>query len=284
MRIHTENTEKFIQALAFAIIKDPASLESWQCLHIKHSEESLAENRGDIIQQIKEIHTDIDCDVIQCSDNDVLFISYSLHGAQMYAIANEFINAASVEEGGVAECALYDIFRDWEAVSNLLISKAGKQKILPAKPILHNFGEIASLEEVFLEAKKLRKARLPLHVLVVDDDPLTRCIVTGAFKDSYALITAVNAQEAVSNYLLYAPDIVFLDIGLPDASGFDVLHQIIANDSGAYVIMFSANSYLDNVTKALSSGACGFISKPFKKEKMRQYIKCSELHHRKQYA
>lgn len=284
MRIHSENAEPFIHALAASISKDPASLENWHFLHIAHSEESLAERCEAILEQLKNAHIDMDCDVVQCTDNDILFITRSLRQEQLHALANEFINAASIDEGGGAGYALYDLFRDWRTVRDLLIAKIGEPKITRTEQNPRYFGEIASLEEVFSEAKKLRKARLPLHVMVVEDDPLTRRLVTGAFKENYVLITAENAQEAVANYLLHAPDIVFLDIGLPDASGFDVLYQIMASDNDAYVVMFSSNGHLDNVTAALSNGASGFIAKPFKTEKMRAYIQDSALHHCKSYA
>ena len=284
MRIHTEHAESFIHALATSISKDPASLENWRFLHIEHNKASIVENREAILNQLKETHADLDCDVAQCTDNDILLITNSLHHEQLLALAAEFINAASIEEGCIAQYALYDLFRDWHYVRNLLLDKTASPQSAPPTSAPHDFGQIASLEKIFTEVKKLRKNRVPLHVMVVEDDPLTRRIVTNAFKENYALITAANAQEAVVNYLLHAPDIVFLDIGLPDASGFDVLHQIMASDKDAYVVMFSSNSYLDNITTALSNGASGFVAKPFKKEKMHQYIQDSALHHQKQYV
>ncbi|MFO0389420.1 MAG: response regulator transcription factor [Alphaproteobacteria bacterium] len=282
MRIHTENTTSFIHNLTTAISKDHKSLEAWHCLHIGHNEENIAGCRTAIISQIKKTHTDIDCDLVHCADNDVLFISRDLQDAQLYAIADEFINAASLSEGTTSGCTFYDMSTDWKNVRELLLTKTDASRPALQKANTHNFGETAALEAIFAEAKKLRKARMPLHIMVVEDDPLTRRITASAFKENYAIITAANAHDAVANYLLHAPDIVFLDIGLPDASGFDVLHQIMASDKDAYVVMFSSNSYLDNVTTALASGASGFIAKPFKKEKMRQYIRNGALHHRKQ--
>jgi DNA-binding NtrC family response regulator len=149
---------------------------------------------------------------------------------------------------------------------------------------IHDFGEITSLQEVFNEAKKRRKGRQPQYVMVVEDDPLTRRIVSQAFKENYALITAQNAHEAVADYLLHAPDVVFLDIGLPDASGFDVLKQIIACDPDAYVVMFSSSHYPENVSKAMDEGASGFIAKPFKKESLSGFIRSSAVHHHKSCA
>ncbi len=144
-----------------------------------------------------------------------------------------------------------------------------------------NFGEIASLREVFLEAKKLRRARCPAYVLLVEDDPLTRHVVVGTLGESNALITEENAQNAVTSYLLHAPDVVFLDIGLPDSDGFTVLDQIMAIDPDAFVVMFSGHKDLCTIDKALKNGAKGFVSKPFKREALHNYIKGSSVHHHK---
>lgn len=281
MRIFSENTESYIQSLAAAISKDPASMENWKCLHIAQNKETPIASFEAMLQKLKEIHCNVDCDMVHCCDNDVLFISRNLQADQLFEIADDLVNTASDPLENKAEIALYDLFRDWRTVRELLLAKAGEPKPPVMQPSLHNFGEVSSLQEVFAEAKKLRKARMPLHVMLVEDDPLTRRLVTGTFKEKYALITAANAEEAIANYLLHAPDIVFLDIGLPDASGLDVLHRIMESDPDAYVVMFSGNSYLDNITVALGRGASGFVAKPFKKEKMQHYIQDSALHHHK---
>lgn len=284
MHIHSENTEALIYALAASIKKDPASLEGWNCMHISYDEASVQNNCTDILEQFKSAHTDTDCNVIQCKQGDVFFISRSLQRIQLHVLADEYIQLASIEEHHVTEYAMYDLYNDWKFALDLLNNKICEYKISETNNTLYSFGEISSLLEVFAEAKRNRKVRLPLHVMVVEDDSLTRRIVSNAFKENYALITAENAQEAISNYLIYAPDIVFLDIGLPDTSGFDVLHQIVATDKDAYVVMFSSNSYLENITSALLQGASGFVSKPFKKEKMRHYIQDSAMHHNKNCA
>ena len=144
-----------------------------------------------------------------------------------------------------------------------------------------NFGEISSLQAVFDEAKKLRRVRHPAHVLVVEDDPLTLRVVTGALGEANAIITEDNATGAVASYLMHAPDIVFLDIGLPDMDGFTVLDQIITIDQDAFVVMFSSHTDWGNISKALAAGAKGFVSKPFKKEELRNYIQGSNFHHHK---
>jgi CheY-like chemotaxis protein len=284
MRIHTEQAQSFMRQLCAAINKDPSSLENWRCLHLSHLPNVSPESIEVALRGLSNTREHIDCEIIPCMDKDVLFISRSLDVDSLYSLADDFAHATRYGKAEICEVALYDMFRDWRIVMELLASKTEKSNTQTPIPTSHAFGNVEALMETFQEAKKARAARMPLHVMVVEDDPLTRRLVTGAFKDAYALITAENAQEAIANYLLHAPDIVFLDIGLPDTSGFEVLHQIMAIDSDAYVVMFSGNSYLDNVTAALNEGASGFIAKPFKKDKMRHFIHDSALHHRKYNA
>ena len=275
MRIHNQQADLFVAALAASINKDPSSLEGWLCLHVPQHDDAHYEQVEDVLMRLKARHTDMDCDVVHCTDNDLLLISRALKADALYSLAHEFL----ADSADIADTPIYDMFYDWRAVHTLLQEKTDASSPAASPNTPYSFNTSASLYEVFVEAKELRKKRDQLWMMVVEDDPLTRRIVSNSFKDHYALITASNAQEAISCYLLHAPDIVFLDIGLPDASGFDVLQHIIAQDADAYVVMFSSNSYLDNVTAALGRGASGFIPKPFKKDKMHYYIMDSALHH-----
>jgi two-component system, chemotaxis family, chemotaxis protein CheY len=144
-----------------------------------------------------------------------------------------------------------------------------------------NFCEINMLKEIFMDAKRLRHYRYPAHILVVEDDALTRRIVVGALGESNAMITEENATDAIGSYLLHAPDIVFLDIGLPDIDGLSVLDQLMAVDPEAYIVMFSSRNDAKTVNRALTAGAKGFVSKPFKKEELQDYIRGSAIYHKK---
>ncbi len=80
------------------------------------------------------------------------------------------------------------------------------------------------------------------------------------------------ATYALDKYTNIAPDILFLDINLPDVTGHELLEKILILDPDAYVIMLSGNCDRDNITQAISKGAKGFIAKPFTKDKLFQYI------------
>lgn len=279
MRIFSDTASDYIQTLALSISKDPASLQDWHCVHISY-EKGAPAGLATMLKQWQETYKDLDCDIVLCSDSDILIVNSSLDLVKLYQIASDLMQGGNAAPA-MGEATFYNMFHNWRAVRSLLLAKAGEPVVAISQPAGGGFGDVSSLRSVFNEAKQLRKARQPLHVMIVEDDPLTRRLVTGAFKESYALITAENAQEAIANYLLHAPDIVFLDIGLPDTSGFAVLQQIMASDPEAYVVMFSGSGYLDNVTSALTAGASGFIAKPFKKEKMKHYIEDSAMHHHK---
>lgn len=273
MRIFTDKSEQYIQTLAHSIGKDPASLESWRCIHIHPAAEMKTpwENLQEpLLTTLESNYRDLACDVVQCTDHDILLIGQSPDINYLYQVQDDIIH--SFPEGSRIESHVYDLLYHWREIRKLLLSKVEEDKAPALSDDSANFGEVDSLDGIFSAAKTLRKARNPLHILLVEDDEMTRRLVSNLFKEQYAMFTAKDAQEAVENYLLHAPDIVFLDINLPDQNGFQVLRQILASDPDAYVVMFSGNSYLDNVTHALNAGASGFVAKPFSREKMRHYI------------
>jgi YesN/AraC family two-component response regulator len=64
-------------------------------------------------------------------------------------------------------------------------------------------------------------------------------------------------------FIRYKPDIVFLDINLPDKDGLTILQELLDLGDHAYVIMVSGDSTFENVKESITLGAKGFIAKPF---------------------
>ena len=71
------------------------------------------------------------------------------------------------------------------------------------------------------------------------------------------------------------PDMIILDIGLPDIGGHEILEALSQLDPYHYVIMFSGRRDKANLLKALRLGAQGFIGKPFSRDKLAAYIERS---------
>lgn len=255
MRIHLHNAEAFIHTLASSITKDPAKLENWRCLHIKHDEELPREWYENLLKKMKERYTEANCDVVLSAGNDLLFISSEMNAADLYELAKQFVDDDS-EIGHQHTSAIYDMLYDWRTIRNILFCNGqtdSPQPTLLGDPHATS-AEIEPLHEALLEAKKRGKGNKPLRIMLVEGDPLAHQLAANTFKDNFALITAKDAQEAIVNHLRYAPDIVFLDSCLPDVCGFSLLKQILRLDAEAYVVTFNSSTYMDPPSTTACSG------------------------------
>jgi two-component system chemotaxis response regulator CheY len=122
---------------------------------------------------------------------------------------------------------------------------------------------------------ELRREREHIEILVADDDVFSRRLVSNVLEKNYAVFSCGDGREAILNYVERAPDLIFLDIEMPDFNGHDVLKRIFEFDPNAYVVMLSGHGNRENVMKAIDLGAKGFVGKPFSREKLNAYIgKC----------
>jgi two-component system alkaline phosphatase synthesis response regulator PhoP len=105
-------------------------------------------------------------------------------------------------------------------------------------------------------------------VLVVDDEPSVRAIVLASIRvrgTRYSVVEAGNATEALAQARRHQPDLVLLDVALPDHDGFWVCRQLKTDAETATipVIMLTAMSLQSDREQALAAGADGYIVKPF---------------------
>lgn len=121
-----------------------------------------------------------------------------------------------------------------------------------------------------------------IKVLVVDDNSLNVSIVQGILEDDYILDFAFNGKEAISKFGLFKPDILLLDIMMPDMDGFEVLANICNLDHypRSKIILVSALTTLDSRLRGYEMGAHDYIIKPFDDEELKAKIDIfSELTH-----
>lgn len=112
-------------------------------------------------------------------------------------------------------------------------------------------------------------------VLIVDDAAFMRISIKNILtKNGYEVVgEAENGAVAVEKYKELSPDIVTMDITMPEMSGLDALKKIMSINPKAQVIMVSAMGQEAMVRDAVLSGAKGFIVKPFKEEGILSAIK-----------
>ena len=116
---------------------------------------------------------------------------------------------------------------------------------------------------------------MAVKVLIVDDAMFMRNMIAEIFngkkykeEDYQVVAEAENGIEAVEKYKEHNPDIVTMDIVMPEMTGIEALKEIMGLDSGANVIMCSALGQDSLVMEALDAGAKDFIVKPFQPEKV----------------
>ena len=106
------------------------------------------------------------------------------------------------------------------------------------------------------------------RVLVVDDDPrLQRTLTIALRAHGNEVVTAADGRTAVQSVLEDAPDVVILDLGLPDLDGTEVLRRI-RTSSSVPVIVLSARHESDDKIEALDLGADDYVTKPFGVEEL----------------
>lgn len=112
-------------------------------------------------------------------------------------------------------------------------------------------------------------------VLIVDDAAFMRISIKNMLtKNGYEVVgEAENGRVGVEKYRELSPDIVTMDITMPEMSGLDALKEIMKADPSARIIMVSAMGQEAMVRDAIMSGAKGFIVKPFKEDGIISAIK-----------
>ena len=110
-------------------------------------------------------------------------------------------------------------------------------------------------------------------VLIVDDDKLTCWGLEKMMSPYNLLVTSVtNGTDAIAEVLTRPFNSVFLDINLPDVSGFDVLKEIRNRTPETKVVVITADGSDDNRRRALEEGAFHFIGKPFTVKEIRETL------------
>ena len=112
-------------------------------------------------------------------------------------------------------------------------------------------------------------------ILIVDDAAFMRMMIKDVItKNGFEVAgEAVNGMDAVDKYNELKPDLVLMDITMPEMDGIQALKKIKEGDSDAKVIMCSAMGQQAMVIEAIQSGARDFIVKPFQADRVIEAVK-----------
>ena len=121
-----------------------------------------------------------------------------------------------------------------------------------------------------------------VKVLIVDDEPpIRRLLRVGLGTEGYAISEAGNAKDAIEHVKLDRPDLILLDLGLPDVSGHDLLSRWRDEGLDLPVVVLSSRTDEAGIVKALELGADDYVTKPFGMNELAARIRVA-LRHRLQ--
>lgn len=111
-------------------------------------------------------------------------------------------------------------------------------------------------------------------ILVVDDSLITVRKLAQMLEDlGYRVAgTALNGKDALARFRETDPDLVTMDITLPDMSGIEVVKEIMKISPGALVIMVTSHGQEQMVIDSIDAGAKGYVMKPVKSDILRETI------------
>ncbi|MFW5962505.1 MAG: response regulator [bacterium] len=112
------------------------------------------------------------------------------------------------------------------------------------------------------------------RILIVDDASFMRMMLKNILNEAgYEIVgEAENGKEAVDQYQEVNPDLVTMDITMPDMDGLEAVSKILEFDNNADIIMVSAMGQRSMVIEAIQAGAKDFIVKPFKPDRVLQAL------------
>jgi CheY-like chemotaxis protein len=122
--------------------------------------------------------------------------------------------------------------------------------------------------------KKIRSDKL--KILIVDDEPdIPELLKLSLINEPYEFLVAYNGEQAIETALKEKPDLILLDIMMPDMDGYEVVEQLKESKTASDipVIMISAKTAVEDKVKGMELGIDDYISKPFDKREVKARIK-----------
>lgn len=120
-----------------------------------------------------------------------------------------------------------------------------------------------------------------ITMLVADDEPSVQSLLSDIFKkEGYNVLLAGNGREALKKYQSYHPELILLDIRMPDMDGLEALTAIRKENPDVMVIIMTAHATIETAVQAMKMGAFDYIVKPFNLEELKIIVKKAQAMNR----
>lgn len=273
MRFIPDADNIHLYAIINAVRTNPESWKDWRCVKFEMLTSGSLQHWQGIsasIKRILEIYLqDKQGSVYMGSSGSIVVFCKDVSEALIETMGRQIIDLVKSEARAATIFRVFELFEDTEG----FFISFKKNKSTNTTPQI-SMG--TDLPFYLPDTSNTRSDNLSHingpKVLLVEDDPVTRWMVKMALKNECRLVVAANAHKAIAAYQNISPDLVLLDINLPDSNGQEVMSRIITSDPAAHIIMFSSQDSLETMVETMTAGAKGFIAKPFNKERLIQCV------------
>ncbi|MDX2074724.1 MAG: response regulator [Alphaproteobacteria bacterium] len=252
-----------------------------RCIYLSLGSPASNDVKEKLFELAQRHFTAIDAHIYLCGDGDIFILAPTIpskDGKEFILSVVDYVKRPATDDWvgfyevsihinkllAIVEQKLERIRKIEEAKRKLLEQQQQERK----RQAILNGGTNGKSEDI----KNRRTSRTKPELMMIEDDAFSRRLVENVLQKQYSLTGLGEASHALDTYARIAPDLLFLDINLPDVTGHELLEKILKLDPDAHVIMLSGNCDRENITHAMSRGAKGFIAKPFTREKLFQYI------------
>jgi DNA-binding NarL/FixJ family response regulator len=121
-------------------------------------------------------------------------------------------------------------------------------------------------------------AEHPIRILIVDDHPVVRDGIRGVFTGDPAFEVvgeAANGREAISRTEVFHPDVVLMDLRMPELDGVAATREIVDRDLGAQVLILTTYDTESDVLPAIEAGATGYLLKDTPRDELRRAVQAA---------
>lgn len=286
MIIIDENAEERLERTLIKLAPNPGLA---RCIRIQSAalapvlpNQTANEKQARVVSAAREHFPDIDAQIYLCRDGDVFILAPNLPGKA----ARQFMDSVTAlcpPASADPAVEIYQLAQHMSPVRFHLEAKLEKiRAAVAAVEQQHAAAQTKRTRQAILNPDvnhqdmenitARRRQRTVPELMLIEDDSFSSRLVSNVLQRQFHLTVLDDAYTALRTYVRLAPDILFLDIGLPNVTGHELLERILALDPDACVVMLSGNADRANVMRAMEKGAKGFIAKPFTREKIMQYV------------
>jgi CheY-like chemotaxis protein len=260
MDINLFSSDTEMHCLIDSIIYKPSQWEGWSCIHIRSNELKVFNVAKELLYELEKklflYLRNIDGKLFYIKDEDIYVFCNNICQEEVKILSN---NLLDILFGNSQENATINLYHFPKCADKFEYDIVKTCKLFsPLSAVVHCLDKI----------KDFNEKPEPVKVLIVEDDATTRWMYRKILKDHCIIETSEDIKSSIKKIENSKPDIVFLDINLPDGSGFVLLDWIISSVSYTKVVICSGNKDIESKSRAIKRGASSYLGKPLIKEEI----------------